>query len=70
MNLFVIQVIIDPTFILDLFLIDYFAIFVCGPLWLMFVSHFCLPQDVLSYRAVGISVSRIFTINHKVRSGT
>ena len=33
-------------------------------------SHFCLSQDVLSYRAVGISVSRIFTINHRVRSGT
>ena len=27
--------------------------------------HF-FPQDVLSYRAVGISVSRIFTINHRV----
>ena len=79
MNLLVIQEIIDPTFILDIFLIDnrflidYFGIFVCGPLQSFVVnvcSHFCLPQDVLSYRAVGISVSRIFTINHRVRSGT
>ena len=51
MNLLVIQVIIDPTFILDLFLIDYFAIFVCGPLQ-SFVVNVCISLLFTTGRAV------------------
>ena len=35
--------------------------------YLHFVDFFTHFQDVLSYRAVGIPVQRVFTINHKVR---
>ena len=36
----------------------------CAIFYRIFLYHL---QDVLSYRAVGIPVQRVFTVNHKVR---